>query len=88
MFIGISIAVLIVVQLALWFAIKRFRPTPGDNPSGVAPASRGTLLREAAWWFIGTIVVVVLLVLLIERIYGEQRTLPERSSARQVSRTI
>ncbi len=59
------IAAMLIVQLALWLAITRFRHLP-DDTEATLPAS--VARREAAWWLIATIIVLILLGLLAHRV--------------------
>ena len=65
----LSIATLIVAQLALWFAIKHFRRVPDDADNHLDSVA----YREAAWWLVATIVVLITLCLLADSIYRAQR---------------
>lgn len=80
--IAFSVAFMLVIQVALWFAIKRFRRVPDDTVS----LPKSDAYREAAWWLAATVIVLILLGVLINRIYRAQRTptgvmLAMRSSA-------
>ncbi len=75
----------LVVQLALWLAIKYLRQAPGDARS----ASPSATYSEAAWWLAGTLIVIILLGLLLRHVYYEPRNpqpvAPEATASRLTS---
>lgn len=83
MLIAASIVALIVLQIALWAIVKRFRTTP----DGVRPAVDNRAARiETALWLAGAIVVVVALALFARSVYNGQRT-QQLEDARRLTMT-
>lgn len=65
----LSLAILLVVESAVWFAIKRLRAVPNGDE-----LPKSSEYREAVWWLAATIVVLILLGFLTSSIYRAQRT--------------
>lgn len=71
MLVAASIVALIVLQVALWSIVKRFRTTA----EGVRPAiDRRAARMETALWLAGAIVVAAALALFAKSVYNGQRT--------------
>lgn len=64
------IAIVLILQLVVWSAVKRFRRLPDDANDAATAAA----YREAAWWLAATIIVSILLALLVQYAYRAQRT--------------